>query len=56
VIFLRMESAAVKCASGKRIASGTEGKPPPHPTSRIRAPASNVQTLAMASECSTWRR
>ena len=44
-IFLRMESTAVKRASGKRIASGTDGKPPPQPTSRMRAPASNAQTF-----------
>ena len=56
VIFLPIESTAVKRASGKRIASGTEGKPPPQPTSSTRAPAAKAQTRAMASEWSTWRR
>ena len=40
-------------ASGNIMASGTLGKPPPQPTSRMRAPRSKRQMAAMASEWST---
>ena len=53
-IFLPVPSISLNRHSGKRIASGMPGKPPPVPKSRISVPGLKRMNFAMASECSTW--
>jgi hypothetical protein len=48
-----MESTKWKFVSGKRMASGIPGKPPPVPTSKIFAPGLNAVTFAIPNECNT---
>ena len=52
-IFLPVPSMSLNDTSGKRMARGIQGKPPPVPKSRTDVPGLNFRAFAMASECST---
>ena len=52
--FLPVPSMRRNLHSGKRMAKGTPGKPPPVPKSRIDVCGLKRITRAIAIECSTW--
>ena len=54
-IFLPMESTNTKLVSGKRIANGMPGNPPPVPTSKTSVPGLKAITLAIPRECKICR-
>ena len=53
-IFFPILSTKWNWQSGKRIANGIPGKPPPVPKSIISVPGLNWITSAIPSECRTW--
>ena len=53
-IFLPVPSMSLNWHSGKRMARGMPGKPPPVPKSRMRVPGRKLIIRAMVIECSTW--
>src|SRR5690554_3625554 len=52
-VFLFMESHSKKSVSGKRIARGIPGKPPPVPTSSTELPGLKLNNAAIDNECNT---
>ena len=53
-IFLAIESTRVNFTSGKRMARGIPGRPPPVPTSATEVPGRKVIRRAMARLWSRW--
>ena len=55
LIFLPIESTKVNLTSGKRMAKGIPGKPPPVPTSKTFELALKEINFPIARECRTCR-